>query len=166
MSPFAAASRSSSSSSADSAFATPSSSLITSTNHRAPSSQPAFSASPSGERPILFLMSISSIPGPDGCCTKACATARCALSAAQCSAVDPALLDADRRVEGTRGRRRFRASVKQRLPHISRSLCETPDRQMTGREVGGGGEGGDDAYLCVRYRRPCAGRCFRRRHAR
>ena len=43
--------------------------FIISTNHLAPSSQPASSASPSGERPAWFLISIKSRPGPLGCRT-------------------------------------------------------------------------------------------------
>ena len=77
---------------------------ITSTIHFAPSSHPAASASPSGERPAVFLISIKSIPGPPGNSTRARAVPSWELSAAQWSAVEPARLCAERRDDGTMGR--------------------------------------------------------------
>ena len=88
-----------------------SSKRITSTIHLAPSSQPAASASPRGVRPAVFLMSIRSTPGPSEKPTSARAVSSCELSAAQCSAVEPALFCADRRDDGTMGRRTWSRSA-------------------------------------------------------
>jgi hypothetical protein len=61
----------------------------------------------SGDRPAAFLTSIRATPGPRGNSTSARAVARCALSAAQWSPVEPALFSVERsgwgRAGGPRG---------------------------------------------------------------
>jgi hypothetical protein len=85
----------------------PLSNRMTSAIHLAPSSHPAASASPSGDRPAAFLTSIRATPVLRGNSTSARAVARCALSAAQWSAVEPALFSVERsgwgRAGGPRG---------------------------------------------------------------